>query len=129
MALLQRLRNPTTIVLLFLTAYSTLYAIDDVPRHHWAWPSIKKLVAAGFIQSGASFSSFNGDRHMDRYQMALWIDKLLEYHQREVAFKHRELHSTIKHFSESITTIRSEIRKRRAEPNATLVSSEESVGK
>ncbi len=51
----------------------------DVPRDHWAYDAVKKLVEAGIIV-GYPDGLFHGDRAMTRYEFAMALSRLLDYY-------------------------------------------------
>lgn len=51
-------------------------AFADVPAKHWAYDSVNKLAKAGMI-SGYGDGSFQGDRTLTRYEMAILIAKAM----------------------------------------------------
>ncbi len=49
---------------------------SDVPTNHWAYDAIANLAAKGLIE-GYPGGTFNGDRAMTRYEMAMVVARLL----------------------------------------------------
>ncbi|MBP2642963.1 MAG: S-layer protein [Firmicutes bacterium] len=45
-------------------------AYSDVPKEHWAYQSITKLVKAGIIEGYGDNGTFNGNKTLTRYEMA-----------------------------------------------------------
>lgn len=48
----------------------------DVPRKHWAYDAVNKLVASGIVD-GYSDGTFRGDRTITRYEMAQIVSKAM----------------------------------------------------
>ena len=62
------------------TAQAALF--DDVPKTHWAYEAIAEAVEAGILQGYDN--KFNGNRQLNRYQMAVITAKMLD------CFKNKE---------------------------------------
>ncbi|MBP2642484.1 MAG: S-layer y domain protein [Firmicutes bacterium] len=50
--------------------------INDVPTSHWAYPALKKLIAAGLIEGDSN--QFVGDKPMSRYEIAVLVSKAMD---------------------------------------------------
>ena len=53
----------------------------DVPKDHWAAPSVNALAETGVLK-GYPDKSFKGDRYVTRYELAAALSGLAEYFQR-----------------------------------------------
>jgi hypothetical protein len=56
----------------------------DVPKTHWAAQSITGLATAGILapQSGTAKQTYNGDRPVTRYELAVTLYKFVQYMER-----------------------------------------------
>lgn len=52
----------------------------DVPRDHWAYEDLQYLAARGII-TGLPGGRFNGDEPMDRYTVAAYVARAIQYMQ------------------------------------------------
>jgi polyhydroxyalkanoate synthesis regulator phasin len=63
------------VVVLAMPAFGQSF--PDVPRNHWAYEAINKLVAAGVIE-GFTDGEYKGQQSMTRYEMAVLISRALD---------------------------------------------------
>jgi len=56
-------------------------SFSDVPKDHWAAPSVTALAEAGILK-GYPDKTYKGDRYVTRYELAAALSGLAEYFQR-----------------------------------------------
>ena len=66
-------------VLMFLTFSLSISAstFSDVPSDHWAYDAINNLITSGIIE-GYSDGQFKGGNSMNRYEMAVIVNRVLK---------------------------------------------------
>ncbi len=57
-------------------AYAASPSLDDVPKDHWAYEAVDKLIKAG-LADGYSDGTFRGRQTVTRYEFAIVITKAL----------------------------------------------------
>lgn len=68
-------------ILLLLTISSPIIAgvpFSDMPDNHWATDSVNKMVSIGIL-SGYPDGTFNGLKTINRYELALYLSKIISY--------------------------------------------------
>lgn len=71
------MRNLATVLLcLAAPAMAAKQTFTDVPRGHWAYPAIQKLVHSGMIQGKKG--AFEGTKAFTRYEMAVVLARYME---------------------------------------------------
>jgi hypothetical protein len=55
---------------------------SDVPKTHWAAPSVTGLAATGIVAPQSGGTKYNGDRPVTRYELAVTLYKFVQYMER-----------------------------------------------
>jgi hypothetical protein len=84
-----------TILFLILAETNSVYALNDIPKGHWAKDSVEQIVNQYGLMQGDPNGNFGGSRALTRYEFAKTISRMLEYVNQELDSDRKDLENVV----------------------------------